>query len=133
MPASPVSELIEFFKSNVDWAVDLQADHANQADQIHAKLAAIAPKLVQQLLIYEHAANAFDASVFYQTKEMVSDEDELADFLTQKILHAKQSQTYYLPPSPMMVKLRHLLDQDFNQSPIISLPDATIYQMLAEA
>ena len=33
----------------------------------------------------------------------------------------------------MMVKLRHLLDQDFNQSPIISLPDATIYQMLAEA
>ena len=50
-----------------------------------------------------------------------------------KILHAKQSQTYYLPPSPMMVKLRHLLDQDFNQSPIISLPDATIYQMLAEA
>ena len=33
----------------------------------------------------------------------------------------------------MMVKLRHLLDQDFNQSPIINLPDATIYQMLAEA
>lgn len=133
LPASPVSELIEFFKSNVDWAVDLQADHTNQADQIHAKLATIAPKLVQQLLIYEHAANAFDASVFYETKEMVCDEDDLADFLTQKILHAKQPQTYYLPPSPMMVKLRHLLDQDFNQSPIISLPDATIYQMLAEA
>ena len=64
----------------MDWAVDLQADHTNQADQIHAKLATIALKLVQQLLIYEHAANAFDASVFYETKEMVCDEDDLADF-----------------------------------------------------
>ncbi|OAU94334.1 exodeoxyribonuclease V subunit gamma [Moraxella catarrhalis] len=132
LPAAPVSELIEFFKSNVDWIADLQADRY-QADQMHAKIAAIAPKLVQKLLIYEHAANAFDAAVFYQADEMTSDEDDLTDFLTQKILHAKTSQTYYLPPSPMTVKLRSLLDQDFDQLSIISLPEASVYETLAQA
>lgn len=132
LPAAPVSELIEFFKSNVDWIADLQADR-DQADQMHAKIAAIAPKLVQKLLIYEHAANAFDAAVFYQTDEMTSDEDDLTDFLTQKILHTKTSQTYYLPPSPMTVKLRSLLDQDFDQLSIISLPEASVYETLAQA
>lgn len=130
LPASPVSELIEFFKSNVQW---LTGSGEDEVGRVQSKIVQIAPELVESLLITKHAPTPFDVSLFYQFDQQIADEDLTAS-LKQKIDQAKRLHSYYLPPPPAMYAVRRILDtQEGEASAIIDLPEVLEYDTITLA
>lgn len=129
LPASPVSELIEFFKSNVQWSA---ADTLDDVGRLQSKIVQIAPELVESFLVTKHAPTAFDTSLFYQYEQAVT--EDLSSSLKQKIDHAKRLHSYHLPPPPVMHEVRRILDADLDPlAAMIDLPQVVEYDAIASA
>lgn len=132
LPASPVSELIEFFKSNVQWSISAGENVDDAVEQWQSKIVQIAPQLVETLLITRHAPTPFDASLFYRQNRDLSDQDISAS-LNHKIDQAKHLHAHHLPPPPIMHQVRQILDTRCDQPAMINLPQAIDYEAIAAA
>lgn len=117
LPATPVSELLEFFKGNMAWRdVMLLPDDGGDDDPAHAAKQALAqemPKLVERYLLTHHVPIGFDEELFYKnakTDRLADDGESLVYYLSEKINQYKQSQQQYLPPAPLWQAVRAVLD-----------------------
>lgn len=156
LPAAPVSELLEFFKTGVDWQNDFHAllyaqnstddTDANRFDreQITNAIIAAMPSVVQTYLVTHHTATSFDTANFYDkitpkmpNKSTDADEKQIQDWVRARLIHAieqiKKSEQSYLPPAPLWQKIRGILDAatQANDRVIVTLPDDATYQQIA--
>ncbi|MFC0820435.1 exodeoxyribonuclease V subunit gamma [Moraxella marmotae] len=160
LPASPVSELLEFFKSNVDWQMPVMnidnAKNAKNADNtnndnnqtmaIQSQIIDIAPALVESYLKTHHTATAFDKAVFYQDSHGASGEqgDSQADstdakamvaaFIKRQIDAAKDKISQQMPPAPFWVQIRQILDSKQPAPPSkVAITNADTYDKITQA
>lgn len=124
LPASPVSELLEFLKNGVDWQTSL----ANgitwmdaTSDEIGSAIAKAMPSVVEQYLVTHHAATSFDTSLFYQAdaKETTAHAEQLDhyvhDLLMTKMHAIKDAERARLVPAPLWQSIRTMLDRQSTQ------------------
>lgn len=130
LPASPVGELLEFFKNHVNWQLP-DSPLADKSAAEYQQLSERLPRLVEAYLLTWHAPTAFDVSLFYHLDDNDC-EQPMVDFI-QKQLVLKQAQRNQLPPAPLWQQVRALLDepQAGKKSPI-TLLDVQTYQLLAD-
>lgn len=142
LPASAVSELIEYLKFGVDWQACLpnMTHLAEDAQTITKLVAQLMPSLIEQYLITRHFAIGFAESVFYETQtvEKKSNESLEEKVKSELILHIQAQnklQQLYLPPAPLYQQIREVLDNHEKLMPSekITLPDIRQYHDIALA
>ncbi|MCL1623366.1 exodeoxyribonuclease V subunit gamma [Moraxella sp. Tifton1] len=116
LPASPVGELIEFFKSDVDW----QFEAANEDVQA---VAALLPSLIERYLVTYHHAMSFEKGVFYDSQSQ-PESQSLAEMLLGFINNKKQEQRLSMPPAPIWQQVRRIIDakRPHDDKPFATLP-----------
>lgn len=131
LPASVVSELIEFLKTEARWQ-ELQ-------DEKTAKvLNNIMPALIEKYLITYHEPTFFDKAVYYKnddnddikpTDETEDLENQLKRHFNDKINAIKLVQKQSLPPPPLWQNIRQILDNPHKTHQTIKMWD---YQSICE-
>lgn len=117
LPASVVSELLQFFKMDALWRLDFD-DITTDAHRIKKAL----PKLIEGYLVTHHEAHAFDREVFYRSLEPVAGEDELEVALLERLSALKHRQKQSLPVPMVWHLVRQVLDAKQERVPIVTLP-----------
>lgn len=132
LPASVVSELLEFFKTSVQWQLQDLPNMALEETQLKLQLAKVMPKLIEKYLLYKHRANSFDRAIFYHQDEKSEDQqDDLAKWLYHKIEQFQAEQQRYFPPAPLWQNVRNVLDgEPSSPQNIITLPNANDLEKL---
>lgn len=125
LPASVVSELLEFFKTSVQWQLQDLPNMALEETQLKLQLAKVMPKLIEKYLLYKHRANSFDRAIFYHQDEKSEDrQDDLGKWLYHKIEQFQAEQQRYFPPAPLWQNVRNVLDgEPSSPQNIIALPN----------
>ncbi|MDO4441151.1 MAG: exodeoxyribonuclease V subunit gamma [Moraxella sp.] len=122
LPASPVGELIEFLKSEVDWQVE------NAQDEALATLGGMLPELIAKHLMTYHHATSFEQGVFYKSKQADTSDESFGSYLYGLIDANKHEQRRQLPPAPIWQQVRHMIDAPDTtlalDKPMITLPTA---------
>lgn len=115
LPASSVSELLQFLKTDALWQMDDVASH--DKDKYQALMTKIMPDLVERYLVTEHSATPFDESLFYESKltdgvSFVADDDtkDVACYFYEKVTNIKRQQQQNMPPIPLWHQVRQVLD-----------------------
>lgn len=141
LPASPVSELLEFFKNGVDWQdnFNLSAIDADEA-MIGQTIAQMMPDLIEKYLVTHHQATSFDKALFYQTTHQ-SDKNHSQDLksivrqaLSEKLAQFHESWRAFLPPAPLWQQIRQVLDSRHqSRGLVVTLPSDEQYQQIVGA
>lgn len=108
-PASPVTELLEFLKSDMDWHLP------DLADDLTRQVSEYMPKLIERYLLTWHGAMSFERSLFYCTDSLLSNDNPVA-VLTNIIDHKKRELQLFLPPAPLWKEVRQVLDARADES-----------------
>lgn len=119
LPASPVGELIEFFKADVDWQL------ADIKDENVQSLALLLPNLIERYLVTYHHAMSFEEGVFYENRSFeIKDDDFFKNTLSQLIDNKKREQKLSLPPAPIWQQVRQIIDdqKSSDDKPFVILP-----------
>lgn len=128
LPASVVSELIEFLKTEAYWDDKNLADWQNNNNQEEATslVKEIMPQLIEDYLVTYHAPTFFDETLYYQDDEIHHQFDDLKEqllsYFRHKIALLKNEQKKSLPPPPIWQRVRRVLDDNKNTTSK-SLPD----------
>ncbi len=117
LPASPVSELVQFLK-NVRFS---EMPFAQSGNPVYEHL----PTLIERWLIHEHAALPFHQSVFEMTKN--NDIQSLPLFLTEALWHSQKRWQQLRPPAPIwqaVYQQMQTMHSDTRQrQAVVSLPN----------
>lgn len=117
LPASVVSELLQFFKMDALWRLDFD-DITTDAHHLKKAL----PKLIEGYLVTHHEAHAFDRGVFYRSLEPVVGDDELQMALFERLSELKHRQKQSLPVPHVWHLVRQVLDDRHERVPVVPLP-----------
>ncbi len=151
LPAAPVSELLEFFKSNVAWHL---GDDGSDDKQVQ-NLKAVLPSLIDPYLVTQHSATAYDKALFYQSADTdapdtatqsqadnssseystLNEIDKLRHQLIGQLHAYQDAWRYRLPSAPLWQKMREQLNNadKLASSEVVSLADSTLYETLSIA
>lgn len=72
LPASPVTELLEFLKSGMDWRLP------DSADDLTRRVGGRLPGLIEHYLLTRHEAMSFERSLFYRDDGVINDDDPVS-------------------------------------------------------
>lgn len=132
LPASPVGELIEFFKTDALWKKTIFDELDTSQDEINQAINDVLPNLIEQYLITYHDVTAFDDGVFYDKAYVTSlaTEQNVQSFvknaLQQRLATLKRIQKQSLPPPPLWQEVRAVLDDKIKPLPsLVDLPSQT--------
>ena len=121
LPASVVSELIEFLKTEAHWRADDMDDWRTGAgietdgmdDDITTLINELMPALVEDYLISYHEPTFFDKAVYYRHDKTDCDDDlasQLNAHLNTRLTALKYRQKQALPPPQLWQDIRQTLD-----------------------
>lgn len=118
LPASPVTELLEFLKSGMDWQLP------DLADDLTRRVGERLPGLIEHYLLTRHEAMSFERSLFYRDDGVIDDDDPVSA-LTSVIDDKKRELQSFLPPAPLWQNVRQVLDdrlRDTEDKSFVTLP-----------
>lgn len=147
LPASPVSELLEFLKTGVNWQADfheLQQSASQTLDDDTATftelIARFMPSLIERLVVTHHASSGFDESLFYDSQAVQSEAQSdtptmVKNWLIARIDAQKRAEQQSLPPAPLWQQVRQILDDEGKYMPasVIELPPKSAFDDIAAA
>lgn len=121
LPASVVSELIEFLKTEAHWRADDMDDWRTGAgietdgmdDDITTLINELMPALVEDYLISYHEPTFFDKAVYYRHDKTDCDDNlasQLNAHLNTRLTALKYRQKQALPPPQLWQDIRQTLD-----------------------
>lgn len=123
LPASVVSELIEFLKTEAHWQDDgmgewqegttMQAKTDKPNDEMTTLINELMPALVEDYLISYHEPTFFDKAVYYRHDKTDCDDDlasQLNAHLKTRLTALKYRQKQALPPPQLWQDIRQTLD-----------------------
>lgn len=124
LPASVVSELIEFLKTEAHWQDDgmgewqdgttMQAKTDKPNDEMTTLINELMPALVEDYLITYHSLTFFDKTVYYHDDHQMTPTDDVAGqlkaHLTERLTALKHRQKQALPPPQLWQDIRQTLD-----------------------
>lgn len=123
LPASVVSELIEFLKTEAHWQDDgmgewqegttMQAKTDKPNDEMTTLINELMPALVEDYLISYHEPTFFDKAVYYRHDKTDCDDDlasQLNAHLNTRLTALKYRQKQALPPPQLWQDIRQTLD-----------------------
>lgn len=123
LPASVVSELIEFLKTEAHWQDDdmgewqegttMQAKTDKPNDEMTTLINELMPALVEDYLISYHEPTFFDKAVYYRHDKTDYDDDlasQLNAHLKTRLTALKYRQKQALPPPQLWQDIRQTLD-----------------------
>lgn len=137
LPASPVSELLQFFKTEARWQTPLVEGSLNaDDDKITQAFQEVLPSLIESYLVTYHSATAFDYSVFYKDvpenylKETDDIKQQIKTYLKKKLMELKYYQQSNLPPPQLWQEVRDILDKNepIGNKNLVNLPDITVVE-----
>ncbi|TWV80664.1 exodeoxyribonuclease V subunit gamma [Moraxella sp. VT-16-12] len=120
LPASVVSELLQFFKTDALWQDDDLSGSDDEMSLMVRDIGQAMPALIERHLITHHEAHAFDRQVFYHEADD-DDPKDVLDALRQRIDSFKQIQKQQLPPPMIWQQVRHVLDGHHDDTQTVSL------------